>query len=88
MTDSMSFYDAFQRRMNMDSNDKARPRIGVTGEALDIAEVMNRDGMTTSEDAYNMMSSAPHSQNDNRNNNIRVGSGKNSIAYNSAVAGS
>ena len=60
MTDSMSFYDAFQRRMNMDSNDRARPRIGVTGEGMDMADVINREGITTSEDAY-MLSSAPHS---------------------------
>ena len=35
MTDSMSFYDAFQRRLNLDSNDKNRPRIGADGEGFD-----------------------------------------------------
>ena len=36
MTDSMSFYDAFNRRMNVDSQDRPRPRIGVKGEAFEL----------------------------------------------------
>lgn len=47
--------------MNIDSNDKARPRIGVTGEAFDMTtEGAYRDGATTSDEAYNLMS-GPHS---------------------------
>ena len=36
MTDSMSFYDAFARRLNIDSQERPRPRIGVMGEAFEL----------------------------------------------------
>ena len=36
MTDDQSFYDAFAKRMQLDSNENnKRPRIGVTGDAYE-----------------------------------------------------
>ena len=57
MTDSMSFHDAFNRRMNVDSQDRPRPRIGVKGEAFELTtDGVQREGTATSEDAYALMS--------------------------------
>ena len=71
--------------MNLASNEKQRPRLGpVTGaEPIDFSSVggYQRGMTTTSDDAYNLGSAS-----DGRS--IRVGSGKNSMIYNSAVASS
>jgi len=57
MTDSMSFYDAFAKRMNIDSQEHPRQRIGVTGEAFELTtDGVQREGTATSEDAYAMAS--------------------------------
>ena len=53
----MSFYDAFAKRMNIDSQEHPRPRIGVTGEAFELTtDGVQREGTATSEDAYAMAS--------------------------------
>ena len=78
----MSFQDAFARRMNVDSQDQARPRIGVQGEAFEMTtDGVQREG-TASENAYahHMSAGGPHSQHDMQRP-IRMGSGKNSMTY-------
>ena len=48
--------------MNQDSQERVRPRIGVTGEAFDMTTGgVQREG-TASEDAYALMSGGPYSQ--------------------------
>ena len=43
--------------MNVDSQDRPRPRIGVKGEAFELTtDGVQREGTATSEDAYALMS--------------------------------
>jgi len=69
MTDSNSFYDAFARRMNLDSNEKnQRPRIGVTGDAYEFTTAgIRRERTNVTDDAYMSMPGSMH---------IRNGTGK------------
>ena len=69
MTDSNSFYDAFARRMNLDSNENAqRPRIGVTGDAYEFTtDGIRRERTNVNDDAYMSMAGSHH---------IRNGTGK------------
>ena len=70
MTDSNSFYDAFARRMNLDSNEKNhRPRVGVAGDAYEFTMDGIRHERTNGTDDGNMMSMAS-------SHNIRNGTGK------------
>ena len=50
-SESVSFYDQFTKRLNMQSNERQRPRIGVSGENLDMASTAEGGRRDTS-DAY------------------------------------
>ncbi len=86
MSDSHSFYDAFAKRMNIDSNEKQhRPRIGVTGEAFEFTTGgIRRERTNVTDDPYRSM---PNSQNEARSQ-IRMGTGKTSLQYQSGIASS
>lgn len=86
MTDSMSFYDAFQKRMALDSNERPRPRIGVKGEAFELtSDGVHRE--LASDDPYHMLSSEPHSQHFDQRPR-KMGTGKGSIGNKSGMASS
>lgn len=82
MTDDRSFYDAFAKRMQLDSNENnRRPRIGgAGGDAYELTSDGIRRGDTNlaAEEAYNY-NSLPVSQNEPRST-YRVDSGMMSTA--------